>query len=279
MYVEGMVNSTQIGNNSCIGNSVCRHLKGAVGDDSCTEGKYVCYAFNGGIIGSGSCSQYAGCAQYVSLNNTGNIGDNSCNGVWTCNFLWASRDTGDNSCNGDFACASVSYDVGSNTCNGDYACPACYPSAQKVKLQSITGDPIQVFEVKVNSSGVNVAESKTAKQSSTYQGKPRFSANKAIDGNGNTFCHTAASSQCPSWWEVDLGGMFPIESIEILNRWCQDENDPYACLCRLSHVSLALFDDQGKWVESVSIGDTCGKHEVKHSFMKSYDYCIVGNRV
>ncbi len=82
-------------------------LQGTVGSDSCLEGNYVCYAFNGGIIGDNSCSQYAACGQYLSLQNMGNIGSNSCNGLWTCNFISASRNTGDNSCNGDFACASV----------------------------------------------------------------------------------------------------------------------------------------------------------------------------
>jgi hypothetical protein len=144
---------------------------------------------------------------------------------------------------------------------------------QKVKLQSVTGEPIQVFEVKAYSSGVNVAQGKTAMQSSTFRGNPRFDANKAIDGNANTFSHTVVSSTCPSWWEVNLGGLFPIESIEILNRWCQDESDPTSCLCRLSHASLALFDEAGRCVESISIGDVCDDFEVKHDFMRSREFC------
>ncbi|KAL7484502.1 hypothetical protein ACHAW6_011935, partial [Cyclotella cf. meneghiniana] len=205
---DGISNPTNIGSYSCNGSAVCRYLKGTVGHGSCIDGSYTCYTFNGGIIGSSSCSQYAACGQYSFLNNTGIIGDNSCNGPWTCNFITASRNTGDNSCNGYRACANVTYDVGYNTCNGDFACPAhdCYPFVKKVKLQSVTGAPIQVFEVKVYSSGNNVAENKTARQSSTLKGNPRFGANRAVDGNEDTFSHTVASGVCSSWWEVDLGG-------------------------------------------------------------------------
>ncbi len=146
---------------------------------------------------------------------------------------------------------------------------------KKVKLQSVTGAPIQVFEVKVYSSGNNVAENKTARQSSTFKGNPRFGANRAVDGNENTFSHTVASRECSPWWEVDLGGLFPIESVNILNRWCQDESDPTECLCRLSHASLALFDDQGRCVESISLGNTCEIFEVKHHFNKSSEFCPV----
>lgn len=89
--------------------SYCAHTfpEGTVGHGSCIDGSYTCYTFNGGIIGSSSCSQYAACGQYSFLNNTGIIGDNSCNGPWTCNFITASRNTGDNSCNGYRACANV----------------------------------------------------------------------------------------------------------------------------------------------------------------------------
>lgn len=140
-----------------------------------------------------------------------------------------------------------------------------------MKIQSITGNPINVFEVKVYSSGFNIAESKTADQSSTFnEDNPRFGPENAVDSNENTFSHTNAYNKCSSWWEVDLGGLFSIESIMIINRWCKNPTDPAACLCRLSHVTISLFDDNGQFVESGSIGNTCSKLNVTHDFMRSY---------
>jgi hypothetical protein len=47
----------------------------------------------------------------------------------------------------------------------------CFPLAKKVKVQSLTGVPLQMFEVQVISSGSNVAIDKDATQSSDFKGK------------------------------------------------------------------------------------------------------------
>ena len=116
----------------------------------------------------------------------------------------------------------------------------CYPLASKVKLQSITGEPIAIFEIEVMSSGVNVAEGSTASQSSTFKNKPQFEASSAVDGDLSSFSHTDGDS-C-SWFEVDFEASVPIESVKIMNRWCGDETDTQKCLCRLSRVAVSLFD-------------------------------------
>ena len=91
----------------------------------------------------------------------------------------------------------------------------CLPNAKKVKIQSITGEPLQMFEVKVLSSGSNVASGKYATQDSDYKSKPeKFGAFRAVDEDGSSFSHTEMNS-C-SWWEVDLGGAFAIESVSIV---------------------------------------------------------------
>ena len=65
----------------------------------------------------------------------------------------------------------------------------------------------------------NIAEGKEANQSSTYVGGV---ASRAVDGNtggdfGNgSVTHTAEDLN--AWWEVDLGSVYEIESIEIWNR-------------------------------------------------------------
>ncbi|KAL3781778.1 hypothetical protein HJC23_009208 [Cyclotella cryptica] len=148
----------------------------------------------------------------------------------------------------------------------------CFPQASLVKLQSLTGSPIQVFEVQAYSLGTNVAAGKVATQSSVYNGNSRFLAGNAVDGNENTFSHTAAIDKA-SWWEVDLGGMFPIESVKIVNRWCKSSSDPADCLGRLSHSALVLFDNEGKWVGTTLLGVMSGVLEFEHDFTSSAKYC------
>jgi hypothetical protein len=102
---------------------------------------------------------------------------------------------------------------------------ACFPMARRVKLQSLTGAQIQVFEVEVYSSGDNVAAGKSTTQSTTFNNSNRFAAGLAVDTSNTTFSHTNLKDQAP-WWMVDLGGMFSIESIVIVNRWCRNSSDP-----------------------------------------------------
>ena len=73
---------------------------------------------------------------------------------------------------------------------------------------------LTLAEVEVMSRGVNIARAGKAKQSSTSNGGV---AARAIDGNksasygdgGQT--HTAEGTDNP-WWELDLGGEFPVET-------------------------------------------------------------------
>lgn len=141
--------------------------------------------------------------------------------------------------------------------------------ARNVKLQSHTSLPIQVFEVEVYSAGNNVAAGKTATQSTT---NPNFPAGNAVDRGLTTFSHTAVGDKV-AWWKVDLGGMFPIESVKVLNRWCRNSSDPSGCLCRLSHAAVVLYDDRDKWVYSTLIGNMCGVHMTETNLTRSAEYC------
>ncbi|HVY72059.1 MAG TPA: discoidin domain-containing protein, partial [Verrucomicrobiae bacterium] len=79
---------------------------------------------------------------------------------------------------------------------------------------------LTLAEVQVFSDGKNIAPQGAAKQSSTSSGG---TAAKAIDGrtdgvfNSGTQTHTRENDRSP-WWEVDLGGEQPIESVVIWNR-------------------------------------------------------------
>ena len=84
-----------MGNNSCIGGT-------DVGEDGYTG--YACYNFIGGTIGNDSCNDYAACYQNIDRVYYASVGDNSCNGAYTCNVIW-SRSIGDDSCNGYYGCS------------------------------------------------------------------------------------------------------------------------------------------------------------------------------
>jgi hypothetical protein len=146
----------------------------------------------------------------------------------------------------------------------------CFPLAKKVKVQSLTGLPIQMIELQVISKGSNVAIGKDATQSSTFKDKV---ASKAVDGKMNSFSHTG-SDNCGGWWQIDLGDSFTIESIKILNRWCSNPSDSIGCLCRLSQAAISLFSHDGKWVNAAFNGDTCKLLEVNHEFKASPEYCV-----
>lgn len=132
-------------------------------------------------------------------------------------------------------------------------CSLCVHStyANKVKLESTTNKPIQVFEVQVFSSGTNVALGKSSSQSDTMK---KFHSSRAIDGKLDSFSHTKGDN---AWLEIDLGGAYSIEKIGIRNRWCKTKSDPTDCLCRLSHVVVSLMDTTGEVVSSKTLDDTC----------------------
>ena len=113
---------------------------------------------------------------------------------------------------------------------------SCYPLASTVKLESTTGEILNAFEIEVYAAGQNIAIDGTATQSSTHNEKSKFDASSAIDGDDSTFIHTDASDDSP-WWQVGFTLKSEIESVEIKNRWCGDENDQAECLCRMSDES------------------------------------------
>ena len=163
-----------------------------------------------------------------------------------------------------------------NTCHKPslkfhFSCNPCLPSAHKIKLQSTLGEPLQMLEVEVYSSGSNIVFGKTVTQSSTFQGRDDFAAYMAVDGDLATFSHTRARSV--EWWEIDLDGSYPIESMKIYNRWCSNALDPQRCLCRLSYGIVFLLNKEGEVITSVLIGDMCGELVWMHDFSTSSEYC------
>lgn len=140
----------------------------------------------------------------------------------------------------------------------------CYTSARKVRIESTTGQQIQMFELRViSSSEINVALNKQATQSSTLRQK--FVASNAVDGNSLTFSHT---DDADAYFEVDLNDTFDLENVVIVNRWCNDATDPNGCMCRLSNANLKLLDANDLVLENRTFGNTCNKTIVSESFIK-----------
>jgi hypothetical protein len=127
---------------------------------------------------------------------------------------------------------------------------SCYPEVSKLKIESSTGENIAVFELQVSSEGVNVALNKTASQSSTLGNR---TASLAVDGSETTFSYT---NDINDFWEIDLGGTFPTEFVNIKNRWCSNSSDSNGCLCKLSGATLSLMNEQSVVVLTKSIGNT-----------------------
>jgi hypothetical protein len=66
-------------------------------------------------------------------------------------------------------------------------------------------------------SRVNLALGKPAGQSSTYLDNADLGAYRVVDGNAGTDAHNHTKNDPNSWWEVDLGAVQPIDSIDVWN--------------------------------------------------------------
>jgi hypothetical protein len=106
-------------------------------------------------------------------------------------------------------------------------------------------------------------------QSSTLHGDDStYGPARAVDGDNNTFSQTDVElTGSPVWWEVDLGGNFEVDSVVIINKGCENQDDPQECLCNLTGAQIFLFDTSGNITASLhSIGDTCDKPELWFDF-------------
>lgn len=102
------------------------------------------------------------------------------------------------------------------------------------------GRTLTIAEVQIFSGGRNIAPSGIASQSSTVYGAV---AQRAVDGNAspkfedNSMSHTMEDQE-NAWWEIDLGGVYPLESIVIWNR--SEQSDSLAL--RMDQWTLEILD-------------------------------------
>ncbi|HEY2910304.1 MAG TPA: HEAT repeat domain-containing protein, partial [Gemmataceae bacterium] len=131
--------------------------------------------------------------------------------------------------------------------------------------------------VEVMSDGKNVALHKKARQSNTAYGGV---ASRAVDGNtdgsygGGGQTHTREGTD-NAWWEVDLGGEFPIETVIVYNR--TDGN----LGSRLNNFTLRVLDGDRREVfvsqrnpapkvkSAVVVGTESPERIVRHSAMRA----------
>ena len=65
----------------------------------------------------------------------------------------------------------------------------------------------------INTGSSNIALNKSTTHSSTWDiSSHLYTADKAVDGDQNSFTNTA-DDQHPSWWKVDLQNVYNIEKI------------------------------------------------------------------
>lgn len=140
------------------------------------------------------------------------------------------------------------------SCHTTSECPVL-----SVKIESTTGEQLQVFEVEASLDGSAVTFD-SAEQSSTFS--PRFPASNAIDGSFATFSHT---NDANAFLKLNFAQQ-DIDSVKIFNRWCTNSLDPSGCLCRLSRATVSLIDINSNVVESVVLGNTCSQGIVQASF-------------
>jgi hypothetical protein len=129
--------------------------------------------------------------------------------------------------------------------------------------------------VQVLSSETNVALGGAASQSSDYG--IDYVASNAIDGNSSSFSLTKGSD---AYWEVDLAGVYAIESVVIINSYTDPNarklvDSSYSGLesldidditCRLTNATVSVVDELGFVISSQSVSSACSQSSVSLSF-------------
>lgn len=133
-------------------------------------------------------------------------------------------------------------DLNAGATSTDALTPPRGTSGRYVRVEQ-SGQYLALAEVQVFSGSTNLAQGKTATQSSTGFGGV---ASRAVDGNtsgnfnNNTVTHTATTGN--EWWEVDLGSLQAIDQIAVWNR--------DSTMGRLTGSTVKILDDQRQVVGS-----------------------------
>jgi hypothetical protein len=127
--------------------------------------------------------------------------------------------------------------------DNDKAMPGRYV---RLALKSGQTGFLTISEVEVFVGKNNVARSGKATQSSVGYNSPGA---KAINGNrdGSFASCSCTNEEKDAWWEVDLGDMFPIDSVAVWNR-----SD--CCPERLDNISVQILDESRKVVSERILG-------------------------
>ena len=99
--------------------------------------------------------------------------------------------------------------------------------SQRAKIANVAGQ-------------TNIALAQPTLASSVYGGS--YTADKAVDGENNTFWNSAASDDFP-WWAVNLQQPYPVACVNFINR----ATSTTSLLARLSDLQVEVLD--GQWPE------------------------------
>ncbi|HEU4888658.1 MAG TPA: discoidin domain-containing protein [Thermoanaerobaculia bacterium] len=118
-------------------------------------------------------------------------------------------------------------------------------SSMKMAGTTLTGLAVDVYDGRAwfdrwgKAARVNLAVGKTATHSSTYQDDTvNYQPSRVVDGvfTGVDYEYNHTKNDAQAWWEVDLGSVQPIESIDI---W----NISNCCQSRMSNYYVLVSDD------------------------------------
>ncbi|MFZ4561190.1 MAG: LamG-like jellyroll fold domain-containing protein, partial [Saprospiraceae bacterium] len=119
-------------------------------------------------------------------------------------------------------------------------------NARYVRVLNNENQILNLSELRAIHNGSNVALGKTVTASSIYLNNQIYGGANLVDGNIATFAHTGGVAN--QWLEVDLGAVYTLSSVEIVNR--QD-----CCTERSNNLQLVLKDGFGTPIYSNQIAD------------------------
>lgn len=143
-------------------------------------------------------------------------------------------------------------------------------TARYIRIQSAGTVELNIAEVVVmgalkvqeQEELTNVALNKPVMQSSTrYEGVPERAVDGNTDGLWSNGSVTHTYSNLNAWWQVDLGQIFDISTVEIWNR------TNICCMSRLSNYYLFASDDP---FESAELNPTLNQSGIWYVFKSNY---------
>ncbi|MFM8362108.1 MAG: LamG-like jellyroll fold domain-containing protein, partial [Haliscomenobacter sp.] len=119
--------------------------------------------------------------------------------------------------------------------------------ARYIRVLNNENDCFNLSELRAIHNGTNVALNKTVTASSIFGNLDAAKGSNLVDGSTSTIAHTDCAAN--QWLEVDLGAVYALSSVEIVNR------TEACCTERSNNLQLVLKDGYGTQIYSNQIAD------------------------